>query len=73
MRDFSSARRVGGAQVNFIHLVEMITGKAITSKYFKNPSLDIQRIENISIALAHLRKARSCEFRRPSSVVGCRL
>lgn len=46
-------------KVNFIHLAEMITGRAITAKYFKNPSLDIQRIENISIALAHVRKARS--------------
>ena len=46
-------------QVNCILLAEMISGKAITSKYFKNPSLDIQRIENISIALAHLRKVRT--------------
>jgi hypothetical protein len=45
-------------QVNLISLVEMITGRAITWKYFKTPSLDIQRIENISIALAHIRKCR---------------
>ena len=36
----------------------MITGKAITQKYFRVPQLDIHRIENVSIGLANLKKAR---------------
>jgi hypothetical protein len=44
--------------VNFILLVELITGKAITQKYFRQPQLDIHRIENVSIGLAMLKKSR---------------
>jgi hypothetical protein len=44
--------------VNFILLVELITGKAITQKYFRQPQLDIHRIENVAIGIANLKKAR---------------